>query len=44
MESVGAKDIRYVVIEGAEHDVAYNNFLDRSSDAITRFFANTIGM
>jgi acetyl esterase/lipase len=44
MKSVGAKDIRYVVIEGAEHDVAYNNFLDRSSDAITRFFADTIGM
>jgi pimeloyl-ACP methyl ester carboxylesterase len=43
LKSVGAKDIRYVVIEGAEHDVAYNNFLDRTTNAINRFFADTIG-
>jgi len=42
MKTVGAKDIRYEVVEGAEHDVAYNNFLDRTSNAIERFLADVI--
>ena len=44
MKSVGAKDIRYLVIEGAVHDVAYNNYLGRTDEAMSRFFADTIGM
>lgn len=42
MKEVGAKDIRYEVIEGAVHDVAYNNYLGRSSDAMTRFFKDVL--
>jgi len=38
MKEVGAKDIRYKVIEGAVHDVAYNNYLDITSKAIDDFF------
>jgi acetyl esterase/lipase len=38
MKEAGAKDIRYLRIEGAEHDVAYNNYLDRTTSAIDRFF------
>jgi acetyl esterase/lipase len=43
MKSVGAKDVRYEVIEGGDHGVAYDSFLDRSTNAMTRFFADTIG-
>jgi len=43
MKAVGAKDIRYEVVEGAVHDVAYNNFLGRTDQVMTRFFADTIG-
>jgi acetyl esterase/lipase len=42
-KSVGAKDIRYEVLEGGDHGVAYDSFLDRSTNAMTRFFADTIG-
>lgn len=44
MKTVGAKDIRYEVIEGAVHDVAYNNYLGRTDEVMTRFFHDTIGM
>lgn len=43
MKAVGAKDIRYEVLEGGDHGVAYDSFLDRSTNAMTRFFADTIG-
>lgn len=42
MKTVGAKEIRYEVIEGAEHDVAYNNYLDRTSKAIDSFFEDIL--
>ena len=42
MKTVGAKDIRYEVVEGAEHDVAYNNFLDRTTNAMERFFRDVL--
>ncbi len=41
--SVGVKDLRYEVMEGGEHGVAYDSFLDRSTAAITRFFTDTVG-
>lgn len=43
MKAVGAKDIRYEILEGGDHGVAYDSFLDRSTNAMTRFFADTIG-
>ena len=42
MKSVGAKDIRYKVVEGAVHDVAYNNYLDITSKAIDDFFNDVL--
>lgn len=42
-KSVGAKDIRYEVMDGGDHGVAYDSFLDRSTNAMTRFFADAIG-
>ena len=42
MKTVGARDIRYEVVEKAEHDVAYNNFLDRTTTAIERFFTDVL--
>ncbi|MEJ2648021.1 MAG: alpha/beta hydrolase [Sedimentisphaerales bacterium] len=42
MKEAGAKDIRYVRIEGAQHDVAYNNYLDRTSRAIDSFFEDVL--
>ena len=42
MKTIGAKEIRYEVVEGAEHDVAYNNFLDRTTTAIERFFTDVL--
>jgi acetyl esterase/lipase len=42
MKQAGAKDIRYERIEGAEHDVAYNNYLDRTSKAIDTFFEDVL--
>lgn len=42
-KSVGVKDIRYEVLEGGDHGVAYDSFLDRSTNAMTRFFTDTIG-
>ncbi len=38
MQSVGAKDIRYEVIEGGNHGVAYDSYLDRSTAAMNQFF------
>ena len=42
MKTVGAKEIRYEVVEGAEHDVAYNNFLDRTTNVMERFFTDVL--
>jgi len=42
MKSVGAKDFRYEVVEGAVHDVAYNNYLDITSKAIDNFFTDVL--
>jgi acetyl esterase/lipase len=42
MKEAGAKDIRYERIEGAEHDVAYNNYLDRTTKAIDSFFEDVL--
>ncbi len=42
MKEAGAKDIRYERVEGAEHDVAYNNYLDRTSKAIDSFFNDVL--
>ena len=42
MKSVGAKDIRYEVVEGAVHDVAYNNYLDITSKAIDSFIEDVL--
>ncbi|MBN2590573.1 MAG: alpha/beta hydrolase [Sedimentisphaerales bacterium] len=42
MKTVGAKDFRYEVVEGAVHDVAYNNYLDITSKAIDDFFNDVL--
>ncbi|MBN1972937.1 MAG: alpha/beta hydrolase [Sedimentisphaerales bacterium] len=42
MKEAGAKDIRYERIKGAEHDVAYNNYLDRTTNAMNRFFDDVL--
>ncbi len=42
MKAVGAKDFRYEVVEGAVHDVAYNNYLDITSKAIDNFFTDAL--
>jgi acetyl esterase/lipase len=42
LKAAGAKDVRYEKIEGAEHDVAYNNYLDRTTKAIDAFFQNVL--
>lgn len=42
LKAAGAKDVRYEKIEGAEHDVAYNNYLDRTSKAIDIFFKDVL--
>jgi dipeptidyl aminopeptidase/acylaminoacyl peptidase len=42
LKAAGAKDVTYLKIENAEHDVAYNNYLDRTSTAIDRFFNDVL--
>ncbi len=42
MKAVGAKDFKYEVVEGAVHDVAYNNYLDITSKAIDNFFTDVL--
>ena len=42
LKAAGAKDIRYERIESAEHDVAYNNFLDRTANVMNHFFVDVL--
>ncbi len=42
LEAAGAPDVTYVRIEGGNHGVAYEHFMDRATAAITKFFARTL--
>ena len=42
MKSAGAKDIRYERIDGGDHGVAYEHYLERSFNAINRFLADVL--
>ncbi|MBN1362341.1 MAG: alpha/beta hydrolase [Sedimentisphaerales bacterium] len=42
LKQAGAKDVTYVRIEGGDHGVAYDSFLDRSTAAMNEFFERTL--
>jgi acetyl esterase/lipase len=42
LKQVGAKDVTYVRIEGGNHGVAYDSYLDRSTAALDEFFERTL--
>lgn len=42
LQEAGAPDVTYLRIDGGNHGVAYEHFLDRSMEAITRFFQRTL--
>lgn len=42
LKAAGAPDVTYVRIEGGNHGVAYEHFMDRTTAAITKFFARTL--
>jgi acetyl esterase/lipase len=42
LKAAGAPDVTYLRIEGADHGVAYEHFMERSMAAINDFFARTL--
>jgi len=42
LQAVGAKDVTYIRIEGGNHGVAYEHYLDRSSATLRAFFERTL--
>jgi len=42
LKAAGAPDVTYLRIDGGNHGVAYEHFLDRTTAAITQFFARTL--
>jgi acetyl esterase/lipase len=42
LKKAGAKDVTYVRVENANHDVVYQQFLDRTMSEMDRFFARTL--
>ena len=42
LEAAGAPDVSYVRIDGGDHDVAYDDSMERSMNAITEFFERTL--
>lgn len=43
LKQAGAQDVTYVRIDGGNHGVAYDNYLDRSTAAMRQFFERTLG-
>ncbi len=44
LKQAGARDVTYVRVEKANHDVVYQQFLDRTMSEMDRFFARTLQM
>jgi acetyl esterase/lipase len=44
LKAAGAPDVNYLRVEGANHGVAYEFFMERSMAAISEFFARTLGL
>ena len=42
LKEAGAPDVTYVRIDGGNHGVAYDNYLDRSTAAMDQFFERTL--
>lgn len=42
LTAAGAPDVTYVRIDGGDHDVAYDDSMERSMNAITEFFQRTL--
>lgn len=42
VKAAGSTDVTYLRIEGGDHDVAYDDSMEPSLDAITRFFQRTL--
>jgi len=42
LKKAGAKDVTYVRVEKANHDVVYQQFLDRTMSEMDKFFARTL--
>jgi acetyl esterase/lipase len=42
LKKAGARDVTYVRVENANHDVVYQQFLDRTMSEMDRFFARTL--
>jgi acetyl esterase/lipase len=43
LEAAGAPDVTYLRVDGANHGVAYEHYLERSMAAIAEFFGRTLG-
>lgn len=42
LQAAGAMDVTYLRIEGGDHDVAYDDSMERSMTAVTQFFERTL--
>jgi acetyl esterase/lipase len=42
LKAAGAQDVNYVRVEGANHGVVYEHYLDRTMRAMDEFFARTL--
>jgi acetyl esterase/lipase len=42
LKAAGASDVTYLRVEGADHGVAYEHYMERSMSAINDFFARTL--
>jgi dipeptidyl aminopeptidase/acylaminoacyl peptidase len=42
LRAAGAPDVNYLRVDGANHGVAYEFFMERSMDALSEFFARTL--
>lgn len=43
LQDAGAPDVTYIRIDDGDHDVAYDDSMERSMDAIEEFFERTLG-
>lgn len=43
LRDAGARDVTYIRIDGGDHDVAYDDSMERSMDAVREFFGRTLG-